>query len=188
MHLNYWRNFWVLDPVGCPCDIHLVEYLAEAGIRGQTVFHFGTGHHHLVGTRNLELAPPNEILGITASREEHDTYVHLILKNPRAALHYKVLFADIYTLSPALLPTFDVVTLFHLCEYYAEATRAYTATDDRAVLRMFVGALRPGGLLLLYNRSQAYRAARALAEEAVRAGDLAKLNDYKTLEVFRKSG
>jgi hypothetical protein len=186
MELNYWKTYWPLNEERCPCDVHLVEYIVQKAIRGRTVFHFGTGHHHIVGIKNLELDPPNEILGITASREEQNSYVDLVIENPLVGRYYKVLFADIYTLTPALLPRFDLVTLFHLCEFYTEANRAYGGVDDTAVLRTFVESMSPGGLVLFYNRSSAYREAAVLAREALQAGVLEAMDDYKSLKVYRK--
>jgi hypothetical protein len=186
MELNYWKSYWPLDEGRCPCDIHLVEYIEQRVIRGKAVFHFGTGQHHIVGIKNLELDRPNEILGITASREELDAYVDLVIKNPLVGLYYKVLFADLYTLSTALLPRFDVVTLFHLGEFYTESNRAYTDGDDRSVMRMFVETMNPGGLILLYTRSRGSRDAATLAGELVQAGALEATEDYKSLKIYQK--
>jgi hypothetical protein len=186
MELNYWKSYWPLDEGRCPCDVHLVEYIEKREIRGKAIFHFGTGHHHIVGIKNLDLDRPNEILGITASREEHASYVDLVIKNPRVGLHYKVLFADLYTLHAALLPRFDVITLFHLGEFHTEANRAYTEGNDGTVLWMFVETMNPGALMLLYTRSRGSPEAAILAGEAVRAGVLEALEEYKSLKIYRK--
>jgi hypothetical protein len=187
MELNYWKSFWPLNEERCPCDAHFVGYINEERIRRKTIFHFGTGQHHIVGVKNVELDLPNEILGITASREEQESYVDLVIKNPLVGRYYKVLFADIYTLTSALLPPFDVVTLFHLCEFYSEANRAYTSGDDRSVLQLFIEKLKPGGLVLFYRGSSAYRAASVLVQEALDGGDLKEVQDYKSLKVCRKA-
>jgi hypothetical protein len=81
---------------------------------------------------------------------------------------------------------FDIVTLFHLCEFFSEANRAYTQSDDRSILLMFVGKLRPGGLLMLYNRSSSYAGAHRLAVDLLRDGDLEKAEDYESLDLYRK--
>ena len=47
--LRYIAHSWPFRPDVCPCDVHLCDYLDERTIRGRTVFHFGTGGHHLVG-------------------------------------------------------------------------------------------------------------------------------------------
>ena len=49
----------------------------------------------------------------------------LIIRNAEIAKDYKVLFAHIYTPNAALLPAFDFVTLFHLCEFYSPEKSAY---------------------------------------------------------------
>ena len=36
---------------------------------------------------------------------------------------YNAVFGDIYLLNAKLLPVFDVVTLFHLCEFRGERDR-----------------------------------------------------------------
>ena len=186
MELNYFKSCWALDEQICPCDVDFVDFLNKTEIQQKIIFHFGTGQHHIVGYKNLELVRPNEIVGITASREEHEAYVQMIIANPLIAQYYKVFFADIYTLTPGILPTFDVVTLFHLCEYHSGANRAYTQTDDRRLLRIFVEKLRPQGLLLLYRGSQAYSKAEPLAEVLVSDGELRKEQEYKSLDIYRK--
>ena len=188
MELNYWKRTWPLNVEVCPCDVDFVDYLNKARIQEKIVFHFGTGEHHILGHKNLELERPNEIVGITASRDEHRAYVEMIIRNPLIAKYYKVLFGDIYTLTPRILPVFDVVTLFHLCEFYSEANRTYTEIDDRSLLRMFVEKLRPEGLLLLYRGSGAYPQAKPLAEMLLSENKLWKDQNYKSLDIYRKPG
>ena len=84
MKLNYWQASWPLRSC-CPCDLHFIDYLNEAGVRDKVIFHFGSGEHHVLGKTNLEAAVPNEILAITASRREHQTYIDFIIDNPLAA-------------------------------------------------------------------------------------------------------
>ena len=113
--LSFVAHSWPLRPDVCPCDVDLCHYLDSRAVRGRSVFHFGTGGHHLVGLRNHANGWANEVLGLTLSPSEHERYVRLVVRDPSLARHYKVLFADIYSLAAAALPTFDVVTLFHLC-------------------------------------------------------------------------
>ena len=96
--LNYWNQTWSLDEAQCPCDLHLVEYLEEKAVKGKTVFHFGTGNHHIVGLRLAENGSNCAVLGITASPQEYDDYVELLIKNPRLGHTYKAYFGDIYQL------------------------------------------------------------------------------------------
>jgi hypothetical protein len=184
MSLNYYRRSWPLDEAHCPCDVHFVSYLREFGIGGKTIFHFGTGQHHLVGVKNHELDHPNHILGITASPFEHETYVRLIIDDPTLARTYKVLFCDIYTLTTPLLPRFDVVTLFHLCEYYSTQNRSYTDATDASVLQMFVDLLSPGGEVLVYRRSAAFDETRKLIDALIDAGEIVKRADFESLSSY----
>ena len=201
MELNYSEQSWPLRTSDCPCDVHFVEYLAETNAKGKSIFHFGTGGHHLVGKDNHERGNPNEILGITASKDEHEAYVDFIVRNPVASNYYKVLFADIYTLSPKLLPTFDLVTLFHLAEFYDDyqlwgngpmpASRKlnseYARLNDMALVTMFGEMLNPGGKLLFYKRSDAFLdkpyPAATLVNELMSQGRLVIEGEYESLMI-----
>src|SRR2546423_11084118 len=88
MQLNYWKASWPLLVDICPCDMHFVEYLQAEAVQDKVIFHFGTGAHHILGKMNLEAAVPNEILAITASREEYDSYIEFIIAHPLAAKTY----------------------------------------------------------------------------------------------------
>lgn len=187
MKLNYWKNSWTLDIEMCPCDAHFVEYLKETPARSHTIFHFGTGEHHIIAKSNLDLAKPNEILGITASREEHDSYLELIINNPAIANWYKVLFGDIYTLSPGLLPRFDLVTLFHLCEFYSKRTERYAPLDDRSLVEMFLAKLKPGGQVLFYKYSDGFDRAKPILRSLTSQKKLRKTDEYKSILFYTKA-
>lgn len=182
MHFVHYS--WPLRPGVCPCDVHFCDYLQERNIRRKSVFHFGTGGHHLVGTTNRDAGLENEILGLTVSPAEHARYVARVVRDPALGRHYKVLFADIYSLSAASLPAFDLVTLFHLSEF-ADSHNAGTRLDDGDVLRLFCSKLTPGGLLFLYPGSYGYARAAPLVAQAVEAGAISFLEDFKSLIVFR---
>ncbi len=107
--LNYWNQTWSLDEAQCPCDLHFVQYLEEKKATNATIFHFGTGNHHIVGLKGAEDGANNAVLGITASPQEYDDYVELLIKNPRLGHTYKAYFGDIYQLDARLLPQFDYV-------------------------------------------------------------------------------
>jgi hypothetical protein len=172
---------WPLLPAICPCDLDLCDYLRERGVRGKAVFHFGSGGHHLVGLRNREDGLGNDVLAVTASPSEHAAYVRRVVRDPSLGAGYRVLFADIYDLGPAALPRFDVVTLFHLCEFSPPG--GGRRLDDRGLLDLFVAKLAPGGRLLFYERSEAWARARPLVEEAVASGRLRVEERYRTLLV-----
>ena len=184
MKLNYWQASWPLQSYCCPCDLHFIDYLNEAGVRDKVIFHFGSGEHHILGKTNLEAAVPNEILAITASRREHQTYIDFIIDNPLAAKTYKVLFGDIYTLTPRILPELDLVTLFHLCEFYDERTARYAELDDYSLVTLFVSKLNPGGKVLFYKGSSHFSRCREVVDTIAAEGRLVPVDDYKSLLVY----
>jgi len=72
--------------------VKLVSSLSD-----KTIFHFGTGNHHLVGLANLERneADRNWILAITASPGEYESYMKLLEVDP-------ALFRWYHEVDPAL--------------------------------------------------------------------------------------
>src|SRR5262245_54761748 len=115
LQMNYWAEKWDLHVNMCPCDVHVNEWVEANKLAGKTIYHFGTGTHHIVGQRQAELG--NSVLAITASKEEYEAYVDLVTRNARLAKSYIAYFGDIYLTNPSLLPDFDVVTMVHLCEF-----------------------------------------------------------------------
>lgn len=200
--LNYYDYSWPLSLTNCPCDLHFTQYLESRKVEGKLIFHFGPGKHHMVGKDNFERGNPNEIIAITASYEEatsrsgeHDAYIDFIVDNPAAANCYKVLFADIYTLSPRLLPSFDIVTLFHLCEYYDEQyfdgrkfnrlNSSYARLDDAGLLEMFLSKLNIGGKIFFFTKSGGFihgdRRAAKIVDDYVSQRKLVIEDEYETL-------
>ena len=185
MQLNYWKDSWPLNRERCPCDFHFLEYLTKRRAGSKSIFHFGSGEHHLLGRANVVAPKRNEILAITASKSEHAAYVDLIIRNPEIAKYYKVLFADIYTLSAALLPDFDLVTLFHLCEFYDSARSAYAHHNDDSLLQLFLTKLKPGGRIFFYRRSSAFAKARSIIQGYLCSGRLVEEEGYKSLLICK---
>jgi hypothetical protein len=187
VRLNYWKESWPLSEADCPCDLHFLEYLAGKGLTRKTIFHFGSGEHHVLGVRNAKRPEEerHEILAVTASPQEHAAYVELVTGRADIAVHYKVMFADIYTLAPRLLPSFDLVTLFHLCEFYDPVRSRYAPLDDASLLRMFIGKLSRGGRVAFYTGSSHFHLARPIIDRAVRRGWLAPADRHKTLEFYK---
>jgi hypothetical protein len=187
MTLNYWTETWPLQVGQCPCDVHFGEYLQANGIGGKTIFHFGTGAHHVLGKINAQSPIPNEILGITASPDEYSEYIRFVIANPAAAITYKVIFADIYTMTPRMLPAFDLVTLFHLCEFYHPERSAYAPLDDERLLALFLSKLNPGGRIFWYKNSGPQRAnagATRLLEQFSQEGRIVKQDEFKSLAIY----
>jgi hypothetical protein len=193
MRLNSWEDSWRLHVKMCPCDVHFADYLRERGIRDRVIFHFGSGEHHLLGVDNAGKEAPdrNEILAVTASRGEYLAYIDLICAQAEMAIHYKVIFADIYTLSHRILPRFDLVTLFHLCEFYDPEKSRYAPLDDTALLDLLLSRLNPEGRLFFYTGSGAFldspacaTGARGILEDAEARGEIVKLEEYKSLLIY----
>jgi hypothetical protein len=182
MHFVHYS--WPLRPGACPCDVDFCEYLRERELGGKSVFHFGTGGHHVVGMENARAPVPNEVLALTLSPNEHATYVKHVIRNPALGKHYKVLFADIYSLSAESLPIFDIVSLFHLCEF-SGASEAGQRLSDCEVLRLFRSRLSPQGIMLFYPGSYGFPRLAPLLEQEVDAGRLSLLERYKSLVVYR---
>jgi hypothetical protein len=184
--LNYWNQTWSLDEAQCPCDVHFLEYLAEKQAKGAAIFHFGTGNHHIVGLKAAENGANNAVLGITASPQEYDDYVELLIRNPRLGHTYKAYFGDIYQLDPRLLPEFDYVTLFHVGEFRAPENDSYGALTDLEMTLLLADKVKPGGEILFYSGSFAYDKAQAVALELARVRPFDPAGDHKTLKIYRK--
>jgi hypothetical protein len=187
MRLNRWEETWPLDERRCPCDVHFVEYLAEHGISGKSIFHFGTGEHHLLGVSNAARPPEerNEILGVTASIQEYQAYMQLVSGSAETAKWYKALFADIYTLTARALPSFDLVTLFHLCEFYHPDRSRYAPLDDAGLVALFIGKLNPGGQLVFYRGSSGWDGTAAILDGLVRRRAIAPAGGHRSLVFYR---
>jgi hypothetical protein len=177
---------WDLHPDICPCDVHFNEWVKAHKLVGKTIYHFGTGNHHVVGRGQAELG--NAVFAITASKEEYDAYIALATESSRVARSYLVHFGDIYLADPRLLPDFDVVTMFHLCEFAQPNTASaeYGGLTDRALLDMMTAKTRPGGHILFYRDSNGREATQAMLPAWQREQPVERMDDFKTLQVYRK--
>jgi hypothetical protein len=182
--LNYWNATWSLDEVQCPCDAHFVEYLKQRQAKGAAIFHFGSGNHHIVGLKAAE--DDNAVLSITASPQEYDDYVELLIQNPRLGHTYKAYFGDIYQLDPRLLPELDYVTLFHVGEFRTPDNDSYGALTDLEMTLVLADKVKAGGEILFYTGSFAYDKAEAVSQELVKVRPFEPAPDYKSLKVYRK--
>ena len=184
--LNYWNATWSLDEKQCPCDIHFCEYLEEKNIRGKTIFHFGTGNHHILGLRNAKSGANNAILGITASPDEYQAYIKLLIENPTLGATYKAYFGDIYQLDGRLLPPLDFASLFHVGEYRTGDNDKYGALTDTEMALVCADRLKPGGEIHFYTGSFAYDKAEAAGAELVKSRGMEQVGKYKTLMIYRR--
>ncbi len=184
--LNIWDAFWDLRVAECPCDVHFCDWLEKNKITNSSIFHFGTGGHHVVGIRTAENGSNNCVLGINASPQEYETFIQLAIEKPMVEKTYKVFFGDIYQLEPRLLPQFDVVTLFHLCEFRDARNDAYRALTDRQVADLMTSKTNPGGYILFYTKSFAFDTATKVIAKWEKEMPVEKVGMYETLLVYRK--
>lgn len=182
--MNVYPKGWDFNERTCPCDAHFVDYLKERDIRDKTVFHFGTGLHHLVGIGCHELN--NAVMAITASVDEINSYRDLMIERPELGRTYRAYFGDIYLNDPRLLPAFDIVFLPHLCEF-TPSPALYGQTNDRGLLELLAGAAKPGALFVFYSRSRRFKLAEPLVREWAHDSKGQYLGDYKTLTLYRSA-
>jgi len=181
------KSSWGLQPHLCPCDLELIEYLQKYDIQDQTIFHFGTGSHHILGLENQKLAKPNEIIGITASIPEHEAYVEMCRKNRHLAKFYKVLCTDIYTLNDRSLPMLDVVALFHIGEFYLPEDAPFIHHNDESMVDLFLRKMNPNGKILFYTKSVGYSKAEEIIKSFTAQGKIQLVEEFKTLLVYAKN-
>jgi hypothetical protein len=188
VRMNFWDAKWDLDAAQCPCDIHFNEWVDAERLTNKTIYHFGTGTHHVIGIRQATNGSNNVVFGITASPEEYNTYIQLVTERPQIAKSYLCYFGDIYLTNPRLLPAFDIVALFHLGEFIDESTTSpeYGGLSDLGLTRALLGNTRPGGNMLIYSESFAHDRAEAVAAELEAAKEIAFVGKFAKLLVYRK--
>jgi hypothetical protein len=189
--LHYWDAYWDLREQECPCDVHFLEWLDHNRITDATIYHFGTGGHHYVGIECASETRRNAVLGITAAPQEHEKYVELAIARPDVLRYYNAVFGDIYLINEKLLPTFDVVTLFHLCEFRGEKNDAYNALTDLEVTNLLTDKTRPGGHILFFPSSFAFdwdgpMSAKKVIARWEKERDVERVGEFKSLLVYRK--
>ena len=184
--LDLWKDPWPLNVAQCPCDVHFTQWAEREGLHGASVFHFGTGDHHHVGKTLAMNGSDCAVLGITATKPEYESYKTLVISEPRIGKRYKALFTDIYQIEPRLLPKFDVVTLFHLCEFWSETNAPYANVDDAGLLKAMAKKVKKGGALLFYTGSFAYARAEKLADTALPKLGFGPAERFETLRIHRK--
>jgi hypothetical protein len=186
--MNYWTDKWDLHEDICPCDVHFNHWAAETGVKNAGIFHFGTGTHHVIGLEQSRNGAGNVVVGITASIEEYDAYVKLVAEKAQVSKHYLAYFGDIYLTNARLLPRFDVVTMFHLCEFFFPNTASaeYGGYTDLQLLELFTDQMNVGGHVLFYTRSIKFGDAEKVIAEWEKTRKVSRVGTYKTLLVYRK--
>ena len=190
VELSYIDYEWGLEVRECPCDVQVIEWVDEHAITDAAIYHFGTGSHHYVGVESARPQRRNSVLGITASPAEHSAFVRLSIERPEVLRYYNAVFGDIYLLNPRLLPRFDVVTLFHLCEFRSWQHDAYGALTDLQVLEALTDQTVPGGHILFYTGSMAWDWDHINTQDVIaeweQTRDVERVGEFKTLLVYRR--
>lgn len=112
--------------------------------------------------------------------------MQLVTGKPEMLRYYNVVFGDIYLLNKKLLPIFDVVTLFHLCEFSGPQTDAYGGLSDLSVTNLLTDKTSPGGHILFYSGSMAFAKAKPVIAQWEKERAVQRVGEYKTLLVYRK--
>ena len=130
----------------------------------EVIFHFGTGNIHHVGLENMRLPilQRHFIYAVTGSFGEFETYAQMLKANPELALYYHVHYTDAFLLSHKLLPTFDVVNMFHVGEYSDGDFK-----KEQRLLLQIARSLKPMGKLFLHRGSNAFSTASEIMQQSL---------------------
>jgi hypothetical protein len=194
MVLNFYESSWALNESECPCDLYFNEWIAARSVAGKNIFHLGTGEHHVVGLFNAKLPRPNTVFGVTVSETEQLSYAKLVRSDVAVALAYKVVYADVYTLTDASLPTFDIVNLFHIGEYWEGADDGMeappspdTPLSERGLIELLLQHTRPEGLVAFYQKSAGWERVAPVIDGLVQDGAFQLAETFRSLAFFHKT-
>lgn len=187
MSMHFWDAYWGLYIEQCPCDVHFVDWLRAKKITNSTIYHFGSGGHHIVGIECAKDNVGNAVMSITAAPQEYDDYVKLLIEKPEVSNHYVCYFGDFYTVNARLVPQLDVLTLFHLCEFYSEKNAAYGGKNDLGATIELLKVTRPGGHVLFYTKSDGYEKTKPVIAELVAMGLIEPAGTHELLEIFTRT-
>lgn len=164
-------NPWPWNPEICPADQQAIEFIKnQVGDSKCAILHMGTGGHHQLG---LQLQSRSlHTVGITLSPKEFEEYIKLIQARPELQRHYTCLFGDLHNLNFDAFRTFDIVTLFHLCEID-------TGADITQTLKRIMWNIFEDSLVLGYRKSANARQAIAYLETFFE-----KAGEYKDLDIY----
>ena len=182
------KDKWDLHADICPCDVQFNEWIGVRNIVDKTIYHFGTGSHHIVGFNQTQNGSGNRVFAITASADEYASYIDEVSKNPAVAKNYLCYFGNVYRTNQYFVPELDVATLFHLSEFYypERATPEHGGVDDAQLLDLITDRTRVGGHLLFFTRSKDWDLAEPIIAAWEKARSVERLPDFKLLRVYRK--
>lgn len=190
LKMNYWTDKWDLAEDVCPCDVHFNHWVEAEGLKDKLIYHFGTGTHHVIGAEQATNGSGNRVFAITASIEEYEAYIELCTERSAVSKNYLAYFGDIYLTNAGLLPEFDVVTMFHLCEFFFPNTASaeYGGMTDLEVLELFTDKLKVGGQILFYTKSIKFDRAEDVIAQWEKSRKVERVGMFKTLLVYKKVG
>lgn len=165
---------WVWQPNLCPADQDFIEWVRSNDDVGLTIFHMGTGSHHQVGDNLSRL---NDVIGLTYSPEEMESYIYKVKEYPFLSQGYTLLFGDIYNIDLAILPRLHYITLFHLGEIYDPEN---TVRDSTQVIEQMQELLYPQGKIIYYKDSAAASTVLPLMDES-----LVLVEEFKSLRIYK---
>lgn len=173
---------WPLWPSRCSADVDFVSWAESTYLHSRIILHMGTGTHHLVG-RKLT-SQTNVVLGITCCPAEMESYMSWAVENPERSGRYRVVFGDLYVTDPGLLPMFDIITLFHLCERPDSRRDEYGAMSPKETVECLSSrVLKADGIIATYSKSATGEA----AEETLRDAGFFKAFTYKSLCFWKEA-
>ncbi len=97
-----------------------------------------------------------------------------------------MLISDIYQTNLSLLPEFDIVTLFHVGEFWSANNAPFASVDDAGLIEGMASKLAPGGRLFLYTGSFAYDVAERLIPAIAARTGLTEQPRFETLRFFAR--
>jgi hypothetical protein len=80
----------------------------------------------------------------------------------------------------------DVISLFHLGEFYMPEEAPFLHHNEESLLGMFLSKLNPNGKILFYTKSIGWGHAQPIIESFVKQGKMHKIEEYKNLLVYAK--
>ena len=185
--LNVYRKFYELNYQECPCDVDFIDYLIHKNYKNKNIFHYGTGGHHFIGIKNFTQNLNNDILGITAQKDEYISYIDLIIKTPKININYKVLFTDIFNINQNTIPNFDIITLFHHGEYYDPIKNNYSKLNETSLLELMINKLNPNGIICFYKRSAGQHKSNSIINTFIENNILVKIEEFKSIIIYKKN-
>ena len=162
---------------------------AKKKLKNKLIYHFGTGTHHVVGDQaGDQQVRQRRVRDHGVEGGIRGLYRACRPTRRRSSKSYVAYFGDIYLTNPKLLPDFDVVTMFHLCEFFFPntASKDYGGMTDAKLLDLFTAKTKTGGHILFYMGSMALHKALPIIQKWEKRGHVKRVGEFKTLLVFRK--